>query len=112
MHDYLLEWKKRLHLEANIDKVTVQCASIKALCEKHRIERVDVLIIDTEGYNFEIIKTIDFNEICPLIIQYESMNLSKETRKASLRLLSKNGYHLIPGRKDTFAIHRNILNHH
>lgn len=106
---HLLTWKKKLHLKANINKITIPCSSVKELTTKHALKKVDVLVIDTEGYDFEIIKTVDFNDIRPLIIQYESMNLSRQDRNSALNLLAENGYHLMPGYRDTFAIHKDIF---
>ena len=42
------------------------------LCEKHKIKDIHFLQIDTEGYDAEIIKSIDFDKVNIDIIKYES----------------------------------------
>jgi FkbM family methyltransferase len=41
---------------------------------------VDYLQIDTEGFDYEVLKMIDFSFFKPLIIKYESINLKEEVK--------------------------------
>jgi FkbM family methyltransferase len=55
-----------------LSKSMVRTLTLKDLLLKHRLEKVDFLSIDTEGYDFEIIKQIDFSPpFRPLIVCYE-----------------------------------------
>jgi len=58
----------------------VNCSTIERLLQKHHFEYLDLLQIDTEGYDFEIIKTIDFNTLKPKIISFESEHLSSKDK--------------------------------
>ncbi len=49
----------------------VPSMTFSQLCEKHGISYIHYLQIDTEGYDTEIIKTIDFERIRIDIIKYE-----------------------------------------
>jgi len=48
------------------------------LCKKHNITDIDFLQIDTEGYDAEIIKSIDFNKINIKVIRYEKWKFSPD----------------------------------
>ena len=41
------------------------------LVERHHVSRIDLLQCDVEGYDFDIIKLVDFQKIRPAIIQFE-----------------------------------------
>ena len=59
-------------------KTLVPCLSLKDLLLKHNLEKVDFLHIDCEGYDFEIIKQIDFSSrFRPSLICYEEWGGSK-----------------------------------
>ena len=58
---------------------------------------IDFLSIDTEGSEFEILRSVDFNKFKPKIICIEH-NFNKKRRKSYKRLLTQYGYELMyPG---------------
>ncbi len=59
---------------------------------KHHIKHVDVLMVDTEGFDYQVLKQINFSKIKPKIIIYEHCNLSPSDKTAAANLLVKNGY--------------------
>mgnify|MGYP001296139908 CR=1 FL=1 len=67
--------------------------AIKDLLAKHGIARPNLLQIDTEGFDFEVIKMIDWANP-PDLIHYETVHLSVSDRKAAWELLRANGYRL------------------
>lgn len=82
----------------------VECSSIEKLLEKHQFKTLDLLQIDTEGYDFEIIKMIDFNKLKPKIICFEHIHLNEESRLQCTQLLSHHGYSLEHFSTDSIAI--------
>ncbi len=70
----------------------VLCRSMMDLLREHSCTDADVLQIDTEGFDAEIIKMIDFTEFRPIIIKFEWMNLSKEDQKEVKYILQNSGY--------------------
>lgn len=72
----------------------VACISFAQLAADYEIGEIGFLQIDTEGFDFEIIKTIDFSRIRPRIIRYESALLSEEDNLACVELLLAQGYGL------------------
>lgn len=68
------------------------------------VSNIDVLNIDTEGYDFEIIKSIDFHKISPSLILYESQHLKNPTEVVDY--LNNHGYQCFTNQVDTLAIHK------
>jgi len=83
--------------------ITVPALSLNSLLAKHQVERVDLLQIDTEGFDFEIIKMIDFARIKPEIIHYENNFLNRRQKSECSRLLGKQGYAMLNLGIDTIA---------
>lgn len=90
-------------LEDYITYEEVECVTIIDLMEKHRLPRLDLLQIDTEGYDFEIIKTIDFSRFKPSLISFESAHLSNDDREKCRHLLKREGYTIEDNKHDAIA---------
>lgn len=103
----------------NFKKVKVQSMSFMDLCAKHKITNIHFLQIDTEGYDAEIIKSIDFSKVEIDIIKYENWDFPEEcfTRYGEKKkqygingmqqvkvLLEGLGYTLDEGKADIIAV--------
>lgn len=64
----------------------------------------DYLQTDTEGFDAEIISQIDFNKIHPTIIRFEYINLDKEQKKRTIRILKNKGYYCFYDGMDIGAV--------
>lgn len=87
-----------------IETVKVPTLRIDDLMGKHKINNFQILCVDTEGFDFEIIKLIDLKKYNPEVIFFESKNLSNEDFIAAKKLLTDNGYELYWEKGDTLAI--------
>ncbi|RPA68420.1 FkbM family methyltransferase [Cyclobacteriaceae bacterium YHN15] len=93
--------------ESDIVELIVDCISLEELIETHSIKKIDLLQIDTEGYDFEIIKMIDFSKINPTIISFEHgmrqgiMQMSQFVECQNL--LFQNDYNIIILENDAIA---------
>jgi FkbM family methyltransferase len=87
-----------------IEEVKVPSVTTDTLLRKHQIESFDLLCIDTEGYDFEVIKLIDFKKYHPEVILFESKNLSDKDFIEAKTLLTSHGYTLYWEKGDTLAI--------
>jgi FkbM family methyltransferase len=61
-----------------ICKVVVPAMRFNDLCEKWGIKEIELLEIDTEGYDMEIVKSIDFDKIKIRVIIYENWGPSND----------------------------------
>jgi FkbM family methyltransferase len=80
----------------NIVKGHVAAITASTLLKKYR-ERVDLLQVDTEGFDFEVIKMILSANIRPKIINYEHLHLSNVDRAACVDMLGWLGYKMLQG---------------
>jgi FkbM family methyltransferase len=82
-----------------IRSISVNCLTISNIVDKYDIINLDYLFIDAEGYDYEIIKSIDFGKCNIKNIKFESMHIDgvhrKEQRYSDLVLfLGSMGYHV------------------
>lgn len=75
----------------------IRCLTLKSLLNKHKVKKIDLLMIDTEGYDYNILKQIPFGKIKPKIIIYEDRHFNDVIKKKCQKLLIKNGYTIIRG---------------
>lgn len=64
----------------------------------------DYLQTDTEGFDAEIIRQVDFARIRPFIIRFEYINLDQKSKRESIDLLKKNGYYCFYDGMDIGAV--------
>ena len=71
----------------------VPALTLGSLLRKHGLVSPDLIQIDAEGFDFEIIRMIDWARP-PALIHYETVHLSVSDRIASWDLLRSRGYRL------------------
>lgn len=85
----------------------VACVSFNELINTHKVTSIDLLQMDTEGYDAEIILNFDFKSIRPKIIRFEHGlqfgTMSKEKFMQVIGVLNNNGYQVITERTDATA---------
>ncbi|MES2884643.1 MAG: FkbM family methyltransferase [Pseudomonadota bacterium] len=91
-------------LEPFIVEVQLPCLPITAVLERNGASHVDLLHIDTEGYDYEVLKQFDFPRYKPRVVLYEHKHLGSEHLLAARELLVKQGYSLHARTADTLAL--------
>ncbi len=87
-----------------IESLNVSVATIPDLFSRHRIKDIDLLQVDTEGFDFVIIKAVLDAGFLPHIINYEHCHLPPHVQFACKTLLKECGYRFIDVGKDTVAV--------
>lgn len=82
----------------------VTIASFQELIDKYKFDTVDFLCVDTEGFDFEVLKLFNFEKYLPQVVLFESKNLSNDTFREAKQYLKKYGYRLFCQRGDTIGI--------
>lgn len=96
--------------EDYISAEPVKCITFTDLFEENKVDQVDVLFVDTEGFDYEVLKLFDFNVYKPLIIQYEYKHLTLSDYRNSVRLMKNKGYKLYRKKdSDILCIHHRAL---
>lgn len=98
-------------LEERIVGLKVRTLTFDTLCKEYGITRIDVLHVDAEGYDFEIIKALDFDRQRPTLLMYEYKHLSDNDRAACRQVLEGAGYDMLDVAWDTLALHRTAITH-
>lgn len=88
---------------------SVACMPLAAVLEKHRPAKIDVLQIDTEGYDLKVLQQFDFVRYRPLVVNFEVVNLSSQERAEAMELLLAHGYVFYQNDMDIFAVRRDVL---
>lgn len=65
--------------------------TMSSLIEKYQLNKIDLLQIDTEGYDYIILKTFPFDKFKPKVIRYEYVCL-KDKVQESINFIQSNGY--------------------
>lgn len=101
-----------LEIPDSIDKMikeeSVRTTSINDLLDTHNVERVDFFHIDTEGFDYEILKMIDFERTNPKYVYFEHQHLSINEFKEAVNMLESKGFDFVTDKTDTFAFKRGL----
>lgn len=87
---------------------TIDCITSHQLFERHAITEIDLLQIDAEGYDYEILRTVDFTKIRPRFINYERM-LLQDKEPECRAMMRAAGYRLVDFQQDTFCVRKSRL---
>jgi len=88
---------------ADIVAVPVDCHTVDTALAAAGLDRVDLIQIDAEGYDHQIIRTINFGRIRPAILRFEYRHLSRRDADACLTLLAGHGYRFLVEERDIIA---------
>jgi FkbM family methyltransferase len=100
--------------EDEIAAEEVDCLTLATVIDKYKISDLDVLLIDTEGYDGEIVKMAMAQGVHPQFIAFENAQLvqlySQDQLDALYRVLESNGYVWTHDRINTLAIRKDFFN--
>lgn len=91
-------------IEQRIVRAEVETLTFESLCRRHGVDEVDLLVIDTEGYDWRILSSIDLGSLRPRLIVYEHFHLSPSDRSAAAAHLRAHGYETMEEGFDTFCL--------
>ena len=101
-----------LNLKVNpdeIDTIEIEGITFSDLLNMHPdFSRIDYLQIDTEGYDFQILKTIDFNKFTTKMIKFEFKNLSAFEQECAITMLSHD-FFLFESDLDLICVKKGLI---
>lgn len=89
---------------AVIQEFKTQAATFATLIERHHITRVDLMVVDTEGFDYDVVRLAIAAGLRPTLLRYEHLHLSTTKRAACAALLVDHGYALLRDQADTIAM--------
>lgn len=86
-------------LDEEIEGIEVETTTFVKLFDEFKIKKLDLLVVDTEGYDFFLLKSLPFDNFSPAIIHFEhnvygQNGMSKEELLDLLNILISRGYKL------------------
>lgn len=93
-------------LEPYIETLPVRCMPLQAVLDQHGVQRIDVLHIDTEGYDWQVLRLFDLGRYRPQVVLYEHKHLPIADQQKAEQMLKDQGYALSRHIADTLAIRR------
>lgn len=81
----------------------VRCMTVEQLLTEYGLSRLDMLQIDAEGYDYAILRTLDFSRIRPRFINYERV-LLQDDEPACRAMVTSAGYKLFDWGQDTLCV--------
>lgn len=70
-----------------IREVEIQGMTLSQLLGKHGIDRIDLLHVDAEGYDWQIVRQLDLNRFRPTVILFEHLHLAEDEHAEAQRTL-------------------------
>jgi len=94
-------------IEKYVVSISVPTINFDALISENGITTIDLLQIDTEGFDSEILSMFPFEKIKPALIHFESKHIEKKTLEDTLDRLISFGYMVArDGQEDMVAVYR------
>jgi FkbM family methyltransferase len=98
-------------LQRNLIKEYVRCIALNDLIAKHHLPKINIIQIDTEGYDYEILKVMEVQGIFPDIVIYEYLHVTFNQYFSSIALLEKMNYRVLNNTTSTdiIAVRKDLL---
>lgn len=96
-----LSFNENNFMKENIIKQHVNTNTLQNICDKYNVTKIDFLKIDTEGYDFTVLQSIDLDKVNVKMIKIEHKHLDPSTIIEHLR---NNNYLVYVETDDIYAI--------
>jgi FkbM family methyltransferase len=109
-NNYDVRHSTRLINEINLYKgetkiISVETRTVDSILHETNVKHIHYLSIDVEGAEFDVIKSINFDNVFIDIIDFE--NNYEDTSKPIINYLQEKGYSVIKHYTDIIMIHKN-----
>lgn len=92
-----------------VKEMPVEVCTLTEVLRRNNILQVHLLHVDTEGNDWDVLRSLDFNEYRPLLIYVEHIHLSSTDKGAMRRFLKNENYSIVDCGMDYFAYHRRLF---
>ncbi len=87
----------------------VEVHPLTDILRRNGAQDIHLLHIDTEGHDYEVLKTLDFTACAPIAIFVEYMHLPATQKREMLHLLRRHGYSVHDCGGDYFALDKKAV---
>lgn len=112
---YVFREAARHNVEVPADKQNwiteekVKMLSIPSILKNHPVGPIDLVQIDAEGFDFEVIKMIDFDQLNPDVISFEWKHFGDALFAECESHLAAHGFKIRKLGKDAIAVRQSVL---
>jgi len=71
----LLNHTKNHNLNVDVEKIEIEAKTLNTLIEEHNITSIELLSVDTEGYDYEVLQGLNLKKIKPKKIVFEHKHI-------------------------------------
>lgn len=89
-----------------IVEADIQCVPLSYIFEKNAVQSIDLLHIDTEGFDYRVLRQFDISKYKPPVILFEHKHLPSEELKQAYASLLAHRYRIKVLNGDTLALLR------
>jgi FkbM family methyltransferase len=82
----------------------VEVLSLATVLARAGLERLDLLVMDTEGHDLEILRHADLAALAPRLVAFEHFHFGPDEREEARELVRRAGYELMEEAMDSFAL--------
>ncbi|PYL04124.1 MAG: hypothetical protein DME31_04520 [Verrucomicrobia bacterium] len=91
-------------MHSAVKEASVECLAVNALLSRHNIQKIDLLHIDCEGFDYVILRQFDFTTLRPRIVLFEQKHLTAKDRQAAKMMMELAGYKVEEMETDFFCL--------
>jgi Methyltransferase FkbM domain len=91
-----------------IVEADVECQPLQVILDRNQVDTIDLLHIDTEGFDYQVLSQVDLKRYKPSVILFEHHLLTDDEFFKARKLLRRNGYRLLQYGNDTLALKRSF----
>ncbi len=91
-------------IDQRVETMEVPAVTFDTLCARNDVTHIDLIHIDTEGFDAEVLKLIDPDRYGPAVIQFEELHLDEATRTQTIDRLRGYGYEAIGDGMDCVCV--------
>jgi FkbM family methyltransferase len=94
-----------------LEKLMVPTARLDDIVTKHHLNFLDILQLDTEGFDWEVLQTLDLTKTRPLLVRFEHSHLSPKAIGRMTQHLNAHNYLVNYGGResDSIALRRDFI---
>jgi FkbM family methyltransferase len=103
---------KQLQMSADkLERIEVPTARLDDIVARHGLSELDILQLDTEGFDWDALQTLDLKKTRPWLIRFEHGHLSPEAIAAMTRHLNDHEYDVHFGgyESDSVALRKDFV---
>lgn len=118
MHDQLSSLKRDVimtheqhipELERMLVETRVACRTVRQLVEEYGFDEAHALFVDTEGSDYDILRSVDFGGLGVRLVYYENSHFDAQTVRAAQELLVGQGFRTLELDDNTVAVRPDMV---